>query len=54
MHSELITSEFPLLRRFGREFDAFFDRFSPALEIVEKDGRFIVRKQLLPDNFFRS
>lgn len=43
MKTALITSEFPLMRRFGRDADTSFDRFSPALEVVEKDNRFIVR-----------
>jgi HSP20 family protein len=42
MNTGIITSEFPL-RRLGRDFDAFLDQFSPALEICEKGGRLIVR-----------
>jgi len=52
----LTRSEYPLLRKFGRDFDALFDRFglkpsafetdtfwTPALEVFEKDNEFIVR-----------
>ena len=29
--------------RFGREFEAWFDPFTPAVEVVEKDGQVVVR-----------
>jgi HSP20 family protein len=52
----LTRSEYPLLRKFGRDVDAFIEKFglrpdafetdafwTPALEVFEKDNEFIVR-----------
>jgi HSP20 family protein len=43
MNTGVITSEFPLMRRLGSECEAFLNHFSPALEMVEEEGRLVVR-----------
>jgi HSP20 family protein len=59
MDTRLMKPEFPFLRRLGRDFDWFFDRFgfdwpvfeapgmwTPYLEVYEKNNEFFVRAEL--------
>jgi HSP20 family protein len=59
MDTRLVKPEFPLLRRLGREFDWFFDRFgfdrpvfetpgmwTPYLEVYQKNNEFFVKAEL--------
>lgn len=60
MDPKLVKSEFPFLRRLGRDFEWFFDRFgfdrpifegattmwTPYVEVFEKPGELVIRAEL--------